>query len=187
MLSYFSSILSCKTLWVAVACIVTYCAGAAIFPGQPWLEAVRIAQATAAMVALVALGPAIWISAVRRAPDRVDALTIATGIKEFAFLWTGIWLLLYRLAGNDSGHKPEWMLDVLSFGFVAGWLPALSSLLLVAVPGVLRQDHETGDVPPSVLIMIGGIAGAGLFATLVVLAVRPDAHVLVEALRPWIR
>ena len=188
MSSSFKDLLKCKTLWAAIVCTAIYWAAGAILPTQSWLETVRIAQATFALVALVALSRAFWYAITRRHPDRVDVLTIATSLKEFAFLWTGLWLLLYRLAGNDSGHKPEWMLDVLSFGFFAGWIPALSSILLVAVPGVLRRDEATGeDIPPAMLIASGAIAGFGLFLALVVLAIRPDAHSLVEAIRPWVR
>src|SRR6476620_4342638 len=144
MSSSFKDFLKCRTLWAAIVCTAIYWIAGTILPRQPWLETVRIAQAPFALVALVALSRAFWFAITRRHPDRLDVLTIATSLKEFSFCWMGIWLLLYRLAGH-----PSWMLDLLSFGFVAGWLPALSSLLLVGVPGILRRDEKTGeDVPP---------------------------------------
>lgn len=186
--SSFKKFLQCRTLWAAIVFTAIYWLAATVLPTQPWLETVRIFQATGALVAIVAMSRAFWFAVTRTHPDMADVLTIAISLKEFAFLWTGCWLLLYRLAGNDSGHKPEWMLDVLTFGFVAGWIPALSSLLLVSTPGILRKDEATGEnVPPGILIATGAIAGLGLFLVLVVLALRPDAHNLVEAIRPYIR
>lgn len=182
-----------RAVLVAVACALSYWPAALALPTQPWLEAVRVIQTTLATASLIALSRAIWESLANPEPDRVDALTFVVGLKEVSSAVTGAWLLLFRLAESGtrcpSGcGRPTWMLDTLWFGFVTGWMPALSSLLLIAVPGVLRQDKVTGeDVPPAMLIIVGCVAGLGLFATLVVLASRPDARDLVETLRPWIR
>lgn len=176
-----------RVLWVVLAASLIYWVGAKILPTQPFLEFVRIMQSTMALVALVALSHAIWCALVTDDPDRADVLTLGVALKEFAFWVTGLWLLMYRLAG-PPGHRPEWMLDVLFFGFLAGWLPALSSLVLVSVPGILIRDDKTGEsVPPLTLILVGAVAGLGLFATLAVLAIQPDALWLVEHLKPWIR
>lgn len=172
-----------RILWVVAAASLIYWVGASLLPTQTFLEFVRIMQATMALVALVALSHAIWCALVTEDPDRADVLTLGVALKEFAFWITGMWLLLFRLA-----ERPEWMLNVDWFGFLSGWLPALSSLVLVATPGILIRDDKTGEsVPPLTLILVGTVAGLGLFATLAVLAIQPNAVWLVEHLRPWIR
>jgi hypothetical protein len=182
----FRDVLRCKFLWAALACVGTYALASAVLPRQPWLETVRIVQATAALVALVAFSYEIWHSITRRRPDRVDALTVAAGLKEFSFLWIGIWLLLFRLSTDDHGQRAYWMIDTAFFGLVGGWIPAVSSIMVAFIPGVFRSDPETGrDAQPIRLVLASIIAGTGLFAVLVVLAARPDAHALVDALRPW--
>jgi hypothetical protein len=189
----FRSALRNRTLWVAVTAAVVYWLAGSLLPTQPFLETVRIAQGTFSTVALVALSRATWAALVNPEPDRADALTLTVALKELSGLVMGIWLLLFRLSASPVPCTPEcgravWMLDTLWFGFVTGWLPALSSLLLVTVPGVLRRDEETGEnVPPGLLVAVGCVVGLGLFAVLVVLATKPDARWLVEALRPWMR
>jgi hypothetical protein len=187
MSSFFSNLGRCKALWFAIVSVLVYTIGVLAIPRQPWLEIVRIVQATLAMVALVALSSELWRSIKRRNPDRVDSLTISTGLKEFAFLWTGVWLLLWRLSGSTMNERQDWLLDSALFGFLAGWVPSISSLLLITVPGVLRHDAVTGEnVPPIRLIAAGIIAGTGLFCVLVILATKPDVHGIIAALRTWI-
>lgn len=186
-------IIRSRALLIALACTLSYWPAAFLLPTQPWLEAVRVIQTTLATAALIALSRAIWGALANPDPDRVDALTFVVGLKELASIVTGAWLLLFRL--SDSGvqcqagcGRPIWLIDTFWYGFITGWLPALSSLLLITVPGVLRRDEVTGEnVPPAMLVIVGCVAGLGLFATLIVLSARPDARDLVEALRPWIR
>jgi len=172
-----------RVVWISAVVAGAYWLAGAFLPTQPWLEIVRIVQATCATAALVALSGGIWDALRRHDPDRADALLIGTGLTQFAFATSGIWLLLYRLA-----YAPDipWMLSTLTFGFVAGWLPALASLLIIAVPGVLRRDAHGAEVPPATLIAVGCVAGAGVFAALVVLSIQPNALRVVEALRPWV-
>jgi hypothetical protein len=187
MSSSFSKLVRCKALWYAVVAVLTYIIGILAIPRQPWLEIVRITQATLAMVAIVALSSELWRSLKRRAPDRVDSLTVSTGLKEFAFLWTGVWLLLWRLSGSSPSDRQDWLLDSALFGLLSGWVPSISSLLLITVPGVLRYDPATGeDVPPIRLVAAGIIAGVGLFCVLVILATKPNVRDVVASLRTWI-
>lgn len=181
-----SNILSCKFLWAALAALAVYSLMFAILPRQPWLEAVRITQATTAMTALVALSYEFFRSISRDHPDRVDAITVSSWLKDFAFFWMGIWMLLFRLSADNPDERAYWMIDTAFFCFVSGWIPALASAMVALIPGVFRHDPETGvDAQPVRLVLAGVIAGAGLFGVLVVLAVRPNTHTLVEMLRPW--
>lgn len=169
-------------LWVGLASSAIYWLLGAILPNQMFLETIRVIQATMATAALVALSRGIWEAVSRPDPDRADALMIGVGLTQTAFATMGIWLLLFRLA-----YAPEinWMLNTLWFGFVTAWLPALSSLLLLAVPGVIRRGPGGEDVPPPTLIGVGCVSGLGLFGILAVLATQPNARWLVEVIRPW--
>ena len=183
----FKGILRCRFLLAAIACVAIYALLTAVLPRQPWLEAVRIAQATAAMVALVALSYEFISSASSSSPDRVDAITISSWLKDFSFFWIGLWMLLFRLSADTPDQRAFWMVDTAFYGFVGGFMPAIASAMVAFIPGVFRRDPETGqDAQPVRLLLAGLIAGLGLFGVLVVLAVKPDAHALVEAIRPWI-
>jgi hypothetical protein len=37
------------------------------------------------------------------------------------------------------------------------------------------------------LILVGAVAGLGLFASLMILTLQPDAAILVESLKPWVK
>jgi hypothetical protein len=174
-----------RALWVSLAAFVSYCALILSVERQLALEIVRITQATMGLVALVALSRALWFSLTEPHPDKADVLTVCVSLMQFSFCVGGVWLTIWRLGDNSIHH---WMLDTYFFGFVSGWLPALSSLLLVMVPGVLRRDEGTGeDVPPFMLILVGAVAGLGLFASLMILTLQPDAAILVESLKPWVK
>jgi hypothetical protein len=166
---------------------VTYVICIAILPRQQWLEAVRILQAAAALSAMVALGREFFLSVSREHPDRVDAITISSWLKDFSFFWIGIWLLLFRLSSDQIETRAYWMLDTAFLGFFSGFVPAIASGMVAFIPGVFRADPQTGlDAQPGHLILAGVIAGVGMISVLVVLTVRPDAHVLVESLKPLV-
>ena len=183
----FKRLISCRFLWAAVACIGFYVICSAVFPRQPWLEATRIFQAAAALAAMVALAYEFFRSISREHPDRVDAITISSWLKDFSFFWIGLWMLLFRLSSESPETRAFWMVDTAFYGFVGGFLPAVASTMVALIPGVFRADPETGtDAQPAQLILAGVIAGIGMIGILVVLSIRPDAHSLIEALRPWV-
>jgi hypothetical protein len=173
--------LRCRALWVGMAALASYVVLGAVLPTQPFLEFVRIVMATAAVITAVAYGAEAWESATTERSDQTDSIVIGIFLQHFTLAFTGVWLLLYRLAG-----RPEWMLNTLVFGFVSGWLSALASSLHVWAPGVLRRTPETGEVPSVRLRAVGIAAALGVFATLVVLATQPNAIWLVESMRPWV-
>ena len=170
-------------LWVGGVSSGAYWLLGAILPNQPFLEMIRVVQATVATAALVALSRGIWDALTRDDPDRADALLIGTGLTQTAFATMGFWLLLYRLA---YAGDINWMLNTLIFGFVTAWMPALSSVLLLAVPGVIRRGPGGEEIPPPTLIGVGCVTGLGVLGVLVVLATQPNARALVEAMRPWL-
>jgi hypothetical protein len=172
----------CRALWVGIAAAAVYVLLGAVLPAQPFLEFVRIVMATAAVIASVAYSAEAWESATTERADQTDSIVIGIFLQHFTLAFTGIYLLLYRLAG-----RPEWMLNTLTFGFVSGWLSALASFLHVWAPGVLRRTPETGEVPSARLRAVGFVAAVGMFATLVVLATQPNAVWIVESIRPWVR
>lgn len=183
----FKRLISCRFLWASVVCVGTYAISAYTFPRQQWLEAVRILQAAAALSAMVALGREFFISVSREHPDRVDAITISSWIKDFSFFWIGLWLLLFRLSSDQIEHRAYWMLDTAFLGFFSGFVPAIASAMVAFIPGVFLADPKTGqDAQPGHLILAGVIAGVGMIAILAVLTVRPDGHALVEAIRPFV-
>lgn len=173
----------CRVFWVTIACILIYVALASTLPTQPFLEFVRILQATTAIIVAVAFSADAWdaLTADENEADPTDSLVIAAFIQHLALFFTGFWLLLYRLA-----DRPSWMLDVLAFGFVSGWLSSLASILTVWAPGVLRSGGRAAEIPPARLRMVGVAAAVGVFATLVVLATQPNAQWIVDNLRPWV-
>jgi hypothetical protein len=178
-------------LWGFLSAL-SYWAPGLFLSRQPFLEGVRILEATTSLVGLIAISLATWRAIARPDPDTGDALIIFAFLVELCATVAGFWLLLFRLSG-DAGVAPApearalWMIDTLWFGFVTGWLPTIASVILVTVPGVLRDNPETGErVPPLLLITAGLVAGAGLLMTLIVLAARPDSRALVEAMRPWV-
>jgi len=155
---------------------------AAFMPRQPFLEFVRIFQAVAGVVVVIAFSADAWDSMTSERPDRTDGLIIGAWLQHICVCITGVWLLLYRLA-----DRPTWMLDVLFFAFFSGWLSSLASILHVAAPGVLRKaDHQDIEVPPARLRAVGLVASIGVAATLIVLASQPNVLWLVESLRPYI-
>lgn len=185
----FRCLLFSRVLWVTVLTSIPYWAVGPFLPRLPFLEGVRVLQTTAALIGLIAISGAFWEVVKMRRPVREDWLVVSAWLMMSAFAVMGMWFLLYRLA-SDAGiisTSPHWMLHTLSFGFVTGWVPIVASALLVCVPGIRRDNPETGErVPPLLLIVAGLVAGAGVFATLLVLATRPDAKALVEAIRPWV-
>lgn len=185
----FRCMLSSRVLWVTILTSLPYWGIGPFLPRQPFLEGVRILQATSSLIGLIAISGAFWEVVKMSRPVREDWLVVSAWLMMSAFAAMGMWLLLYRLASEPGviSTSPHWMLWTLWFGFVTGWLPIVASSLLVCVPGILRDNPETGErVPPLLLIIAGLVAGAGVFATLLVLATRPDAKGLVEAIRPWV-
>jgi hypothetical protein len=185
----FRCLLFSRVLWVTVLTSIPYWAVGPFLPRLPFLEGVRVLQTTSNLIGLIAISGAFWDVVKMRRPAREDWLVVAAWLMMSAFAVMGMWLLLYRLASDPSAvtSSPSWMLHTLWFGFVTGWVPIVGSALLVCVPGILRDNPETGErVPPLLLIIAGLVAGAGVFATLLVLATRPDAKALVEAIRPWV-
>jgi len=185
----FRCVLASRVMWVTALTSIPYWLAGPFLPRQPFLEGVRILQATSSLIGLISISGAMWDVVRMRRPAREDWLVVSAWLMMSAFAAMGIWLLLFRLA-SDAGvatTSPAWMLHTLWFGFVTGWIPVVASALLVCVPGILRDNPETGErVPPLLLIIAGLVAGAGVFATLLVLATRPDAKALVEAIRPWV-
>jgi hypothetical protein len=189
------SILRDQTFWIAGAATLVFLAAAFTLPTQPFFEAVRIIEGTTSTAALVAYSPAICFSITNRDPDRVDALSLTIGMMLLCFVSLGMWLTLFRLSATDGASmacdptgRAAWMLDTYVFTFITGWLPSIASIMLLTIPGVLRRDEQVGvDPAPALLIGVGCVAGAGLLATMIVLATKPDTRWLVEALRPWVR
>lgn len=172
-----------RALWVTVVCLAAYVILGLTLPLQPFLELVRIFQATTALVAVVAFSADAWESLTSKdeSDEPTNSLIIGVFLQHVAMFWTGVWLLLYRLA-----EHPEWMLNVLLFGFMSGWLSSIAAVLHVWAPGVLRSPCHDATVPPLRLRMAGLAAALGMFGVLVVLATRPNASRIVEALHPWI-
>jgi hypothetical protein len=113
-----------------------------------------------------------------------DCMTLVIKAKLRRFLgcrafWTAIVCTL-------SYVVLEWMLQLVSFGFLSGWMAALANILMVWAPGVLRRAGQDAEVPPARLRAVGLAAALGLFGALVVLASQPNAAWLVERIRPWL-
>jgi hypothetical protein len=186
-------ILKNRSLWIAITATVIFLVAGYCLPTQPFLEAVRIIQATTSLAALVAYSPGLFYALCRRDPDATDAIALTIGMMLVAFNAMGLWLLVFRLAAapemaqSDSLGRPSWMLDTLSFAFITGWLPSIASVMLMTVPGVLRRSDDGEPPLPVLLITVGCVSGAGLLATLIVLATKPDTRWIVEALHPYIR
>lgn len=185
----FSCVLSSRVIWLTLLISIPYWIVGPLMPRQPFLEGVRILQATSSLIGLISISGAFFDVVKMRRPAREDWLVVSAWLMMSAFAVMGVWLLLYRLASDASvvTDSPSWMLHTLLFGYVTGWVPVVASSILVCVPGILRDNPETGErVPPFLLIVAGLVAGVGVFATLLVLATRPDAKSLLEAIRPWI-
>lgn len=171
-----------RALWVTVSFVLAYVVLAAALPTQPFLEFVRILQATAAIIVVVAFSGDAWDSVTRDKPDRSDALIVGVFLQHVSIFVTGIWLLLYRLGGRE-----DWMLNLMWFGLLSGWLSIVASFLHVYPVGVLRSGDSGEEVPPARLRMVGIAAAVGVFAILVVLATQPNVRGLLEMARPWMR
>jgi hypothetical protein len=172
----------CRVFWTAIGCIIAYFVLGLALPEQPFLELIRILQATTAIVVVIAFSADAWESITSKDTDRTDSIVLGIFLQHVSLFWIGFWLLLYRLSG-----RPEWMLNTLFFGFWGGWLSSLAALLHVWAPGVLRRVDNDAEVPTARLRAVGVAAALGVFGVLVVLATQPNARWLVESLRPWVR
>lgn len=169
-----------KVLWVAVCSVLGYVILASSLPTQPFLEFIRILQATAAVIVVVAFSGDAWESLTREHPERSDCLIIGSWLQHVSVFWTGFWLLAYRLGGRQ-----DWMLNLMWWGFASAWLSALASTLYVYPVGVLRGGEGVEEIPPARLRIAGLFAAVGVFSILVVLATQPDVRGLLDIARPW--
>lgn len=171
-----------RTFWCALTATIAYVVLAVSLPLQPFLEFIRILQATAACLVVVAFSGDAWESLTREKPEHSDSLIIGIFLQHVAIFWTGFWLLLYRLSGRQ-----EWMLNQLWFGFAAGWLSSAASFLHIYPAGVLRPGDGIDEVPPARLRMAGVVAASGVFAILIVLATQPDVRGVLDWARAWLK
>jgi hypothetical protein len=178
----FRRFIGCRVFWTTIICIVVYFILGFSLPEQPFLELVRILQATTSIVVAIAFSADAWESLTSEKADKTDSIVIGIFLQHVCLFWIGFWLLLYRLS-----MRPEWMLNTLFFGFWGGWLSSLAALLHVWAPGVLRRADNEDEVPTSRLRAVSLAAALGVFGTLVVLATQPNARWLVESIRPWVR
>ncbi len=109
-------------------------------------------------------------------PDRVGQLALGIVTSWIGTVGSGLWSLLWRLGG-----KPPWMLES-SFSGVWWWLMILGGILHITAPGAIN-----GIVPRRNKIRLGVGVGAGVLATLILIAVQPDLTHLVELIEPYFR
>lgn len=172
----------CRVFWTSVFLTGAYVLLAYSLPTQAFLELVRIMAATTSLIVAVSYSVDAWESVTAEQPDRTDSLVIGIFLMAVSGFVTNFWLLMYRLA-----ERQEWMLNLLTFGFLSAWLAAFAAVLQVWAPGVLRKSADGEDVPPARLRAVGLAASIGVFAALVVLASQPNIIWVVEGLRPWLR
>lgn len=172
----------CRVFWTTITCIVAFFILGFTLPEQPFLELVRILQATTSIVVAIAFSADAWESLTSEKEDTTDSIVIGIFLQHVSLFWVGFWLLLYRLSG-----RPEWMINTLFFGFWGGWLSSIAALLHVWAPGVLRRLGNEDEVPTARLRAVGVATAIGVFGILVVLATQPNAQWLVELIRPYVR
>lgn len=173
--------LTCPIMKLLVFSSFIYWALAYLMPVQTILELARILASTAAMIGAVSFAGEAWEVLSGKEKDRTDSLVVGIWLFSVCTVITNFWLLLYRLAG-----RPPEMLNVLTFGYLSGWLTSVACLLLVWAPGVLRRGEDGVPVPPSRLRAVGIATALGVFGTLIVLATQPSAILVWDTLRPWL-
>jgi hypothetical protein len=172
---------TCPMFWTALSLTAVYVLLAVFMPVQPFLEFVRIAQATAAIIVVTAFSRDAWDSITRAKPEPADSLIIGIFLQAISIFVSGIWLLMYRLGGRQ-----DWMLNLLGFGFLSGWLSAIASIMHVYPVGVLRAARDGDEVPPARLRAAGIAAAVGVCCILIVLATQPDVHEILDHARTWL-
>lgn len=165
-----------RTLWSALALFALYWPVAWAVPNGPLLEALHTIRIAICLMVVVAYAPICLEALARDRIDRVCQLSLGITIGWGAALLSGLWLLLWRLAG-----QPAWMLNSDLYGFFI-WVAILGAVLHVTAPGAVD-----GVVPRRTWILTGAAFGAGALAAVALLVLRPDIRRVVEHLEPWLR
>jgi hypothetical protein len=163
------------TVWVAGLFIVAFCIVATVTPNGPLQEAEAILLFALALGGMVAFTPDAWESVCKHQADLdpADVLTLAFWLLCAGIAASGLWTLIWRLAG-----QPAWMLNNDFNAFLRiMWIGGLTMML--SVPGLIG-----GKIPvrSRVRIIIWWAIGASLAAY--VMAARPNLAPYVEVLRP---
>ena len=169
-------ILLSRTLWCAAALFALYWLAAGLIPNAPLMEGLHAIRISICLVVVVAYAPVCLDSLARERIGRVEQLSLGIVIGWGATLLSGIWSLLWRLAG-----QPAWMVNSDLNGFFI-WVTILGAVLHVTAPGAVD-----GTVPRRTWILTGCAFGIGALGAAGLLVLRPEVGPAVERLATWVR
>lgn len=169
-------ILRSRTLWAALLLFSLYWAVARLVPNGPLMEGLHAVRVAICAVVVAAYAPVCLEALARNRIGRVEQLSLGIVIGWGATLLSGLWSLLWRLAG-----QPAWMVNSDLNGFFI-WAAILGAVLHVTAPGAVD-----GTVPRRTWTLTGLAFGAGALLAALILTRRPDVAALVEGLAPWVR
>lgn len=163
------------TFWWGLVVILSYWVWAPPMDTNAQTEWMRAFLITIGLTVVVAYTPGVFKFLTTTSPVQAQQLTMGIVVAWFGTAMSGIYLLLWRMAG-----QPAWMVNNDLNGFWL-WLQIVGGILHVSAPRSIENEIPRPSWSRLWLALLSGLVLGYAVAIL-----KPDAAGFVDRLRPYI-
>lgn len=163
------------TFWGGLAVIFSYWVWGPLIPADTRAEYLRVFGIVYAGFAFMAYLPGVVKFLTEKTPVEAQQLVMGIVVLALSLVCGGIWLLIWRQAG-----QPYWMVNSDINGFWL-WLVVVGYFLHITAPRVLE-----GEIPRPNWSRVWVAFLVATALSLLIVHIRPDMAALAEWMRPYL-